>query len=121
MALGSLNLRVSKEDFIKCIDTLDRNMQRLQDIILRYEGAKKETYKFIEEGDDNYQAMLDNIDVNILNAKNAYASLQEMKEDLQKTVDSMEGMSTQISDTIKSATDATKSTVTAAIKAQTLL
>lgn len=121
MALGSLNLRVSKEDFINCIDTLEMNMQRLQDVIQRYEEAKKNTYKFIEEGDDNYEAMLENIEVNVMNAKNAYASLQEMKADLQNTVDSMEGMSTQISDTIKSATDATKSTVTAAIKAQTLL
>lgn len=44
-----------------------------------------------------------------------------MKQTLEKTVDSMEGMSTELGQTLKSATEAAKSTISAAIKVSSVL
>ena len=121
MALGSLNLRVSKQDFIDRINILEIRMQCLQDVIQRYGEAKSNLDQFIESGDDNYEQMIANIDTNVDAAKRAWTALQEMKLTLEKTVDSMEGMSAQIGETIKNATDAAGSTIKAAIKVNSIL
>lgn len=121
MALGSLNLRVSKQDFIDRITTVEQKMQRLQDVIQRYNEARSNLDQFIEEGDSNYEAMVERIDANITAAKKAWTSLQGTKQELENTVEQMEGMSAQITSTIQSATEAAKSTVEASIKVASVL
>ena len=121
MALGSLNLRVSKQDFINRINTIELKMQNLQDVIQRYGEAKSNLDQFIEDGDSNYEAMIERIDLNISAAKKSWTALQEMKQTLEKTVEQMEGMSAQIERTIQSGTEAAESTIKAAIKVQSVL
>ena len=121
MALGSLNLRVSKQDFLERINVLEIRMSCLQDVITRYGEAKSNLDQFIESGDDNYQNMIARIDENVMAAKKAWTALQETKASLEKTVDQMEGMSAKIGETIQNATEAAKSTVEAAIKVNSVL
>ena len=121
MALGSLNLRVSKEEFTKRIDIIESKMGNLQDVINRYQDAKRNLDQFVEEGDSTYESWIQRIDTNITNCKKAYASLKESRQSLQTTVDQMEGMSSQLKETISSADTAAKSTIQAVLKVETLL
>ena len=121
MALGSLNLRVSKQDFISRIDAIESKMGNLQDVINRYNDARNNLDQFVEEGDSTYEAWVQRIETNIMNCKKAYASLQESKVSLQKTVEQMEGMNAQLNQTISSATEAAKSTIQATLKVESLL
>ena len=121
MALGSLNLRVSKSDFEQRIGIIEIRMQVLADVVGRYEDAKKNMNQFMDSDDSNYEAMCDNIDQYIANAKRAHGSLNETKMELIKTVEQMDGMSGQVKEVITSATEAAKSTLEAAIQVNTIL
>lgn len=121
MALGSLNLRVSKSDFETRIGVVEIRMNALVDVINRYENAKANLDQFIESNDSNYDSMVDQINEYIKNAKRAHAALNETKLELQSTVDKMAGMGSEIKETITSAVEATKSTVEAAIKIDAIL
>lgn len=121
MALGSLNLKVSKSDFEQRIAIVEGRMAQLMDVVNRYNQAKANLDQFIESGDSNYQAMVERIDANILAAKKSHAGLEETKATLQETVNLMEGMSNEVKETITAATEATASTVSAAIKVSQLL
>ena len=121
MALGSLNLKVSKSDFEQRITIVEGRMGQLIDVIERYNQAKSNLDQFIESGDSNYEAMVENINVNISAAKKAYAALTETKATLQETVRLMNDLGGEVKETITSATEAVKSTVDAAIKIAELL
>lgn len=121
MALGSLNLKVSKSDFEQRIAVVEGRMAQLTDVVDRYNRAKENLDQFIESGDNNYEAMIQRIDVNIKAAKKAYAALSETRASLQETVNLMEGMSNEVKETITAAVEATTSTVEAAIKVAELL
>lgn len=121
MALGSLNLRVSKEDFVNRIDLVSQRMEILKDVVDRYGRAKENIDQFMDSEDSNVDSILANIDEHIKAAKKAHAALNEVKISLQETVDQMEGMSSKVKETLDSATEATKSTVEAAIKVSALL
>lgn len=121
MAKGSLNLKVSKSDFERRLSTIEVRMASLMDVINRYNTAKSNLDQFIENGDDNYQEMIKNIDQNVNAAKKAYAALNELKLEINKTVTQLDEMSGRVKETITSATEATKSTVEAAIKVAAIL
>ena len=121
MALGSLNLKVSQKDFEERIQVIELRMQALADVVSRYESAKKNLDQFIEGNDNNFEDMCKNIDEYIANAKRAHGALNETKMELLKTVEQMGGMSSQIKETITSATEAAKSTLEAAIQVNSIL
>ena len=121
MAKGSLNLKVSKSDFERRLSVIETRMATLMDVINRYNTAKTNLDQFIENGDDNYQAMIDRIDQNVTAAKKAHAALGQLKMEMTKTVTQLDEMSSKVKETITSATEATKSTVEAAIKVAAIL
>ena len=121
MALGKLNLKVSKLDFIQRIETITLKMAKLDDVIQRYGVAKKNLDQFVEEGDSTYEQWCERIDANVNACKAARTSLDETKVSLEKTVELMEGMSEQVKETVSSATEAAESTVKAAIKVSAIL
>lgn len=121
MAIGSLNLKVSKRDFEERINIVDIRISALLDVIDRYNNAKSNLDQFIENGDSNYEDMVARIDENIKAAKKAHAALTETKNELQATVDKMENMGAEIGETIKDAAEAAKSTIEAAIKVDAIL
>ena len=121
MALGKLNLRVSKADFEKRIEFINTRMSSLENVVDRYNNAKQNLDQFIENGDSNYEAMCQQIDEYIRNAKKAHAALNATKLELQETVDKMDNMGNEVKETIVSATEATVSAVNAAIKIDAIL
>lgn len=121
MALGSLNVRVSKEDFENRITIIETRMAALVDVINRYGEAKQNLDQFIESDDKNYDEMIDRIDENIMAAKKAHAGLNETKLSLQDTVNKMENLGNEIKETITSGTEATRSAINAAIKIESIL
>jgi len=121
MAVGSVNLKVSKSDFEQRIAIVEGRMAQLMDVIERYNQAKSNLDQFIESGDDNYEAMIERIDVNVTAAKKSYNALSQTKASLQETVKQMEEMSKEVKETIVSAVDAAASTVNAVIKVEELL
>jgi methyl-accepting chemotaxis protein len=121
MAAGSLNLRVSKEDFEKRIGLIEMRMNILQDVIERYGRAKENIDQFMESDDSNVDAMLERIDQNVVAAKKSHAALNETKLALQQTVDQMSGMSKEVMETLSAGTEAAKSAIEAGIKISAIL
>lgn len=121
MALGQLNLRVSRNDFEVRINIIETRMASLMDVINRYENAKTNLDQFIESTDNNYESMVQQINEYIRTAKKAHAALNETKYQLQETVNKMANMGNEIKETITSATEATKSAIEAAIKIDAIL
>ena len=116
MALGSLNLRVSKQDFVNRIELIQQKMNALDDVIQKYGEARNNLDQFVEEGDSTYQQWVERIDANVTACRKARAALDESRQKLQETVNQMEGISSQIAQTVQAGTDAAKSTVEAAIR-----
>ena len=121
MAKGSTNLFVSKEKFLEKISVVEQKMAALQDVINRYGQAKQNLDQFMGDTDDNYQAMIERIDTNVKAAKESYTALLETKKSLQDTVDKMEGMGSEMKETIAAGTEAAKSGIEAAIKIDSVL
>jgi ABC-type transporter Mla subunit MlaD len=121
MALGSLNLRVSKGDFEQRISTIENKMAALQDVIERYGRAKDNLDQFMESDDSNYSKMIERIDLNIKAARKSYAALQETKTSLQETVSQMDNMTNEVGETLESAIGAVGSTINAALKIEEVL
>lgn len=121
MAVGSLNLRVSKSDFEQRINDIQLKMDALSDVVNRYENAKSNLDQFIEGNDSNYEAMVERINKNIIAAKKAYAALNEAKTSLQQTVNQMQDMSGNVDSVIDAATEAASSAINAAIKIDAVL
>lgn len=121
MAKGSLNLKVSQSDFERRIAIIQMRMDALNDVVSRYRDAKSNLDQFIEGNDDNYESMCQRIDANVDAAGRSYAALKEMKEEMENTVTQLTQMSGKVKETITSAVDATKSTVEAAIRINSIL
>ena len=121
MALGSLNLKVSKQDFLNRIDAIQAKMDRLSDVIQKYRDLKTNLDQFVEPEDNSYEVWVARIDEHINAAGRAKAALNESKKTLQQTVDQMDEFGNVVKQTVSSATEATKSTVEAAIKIAPLL
>ena len=121
MALGQLNLRVGKQDFLDRIEIVDLKMANLADIIEKYGDAKNNLNQFIEEGDSTYEAWCERIDTNVKNCKKAYALLKETRQSLQTTVDQMDNMSGELKQTVSAATEAAKSVIDTTLKVNEVL
>lgn len=121
MALGQLNLRVKQSDFEERINLIELRMNILADVVSRYEDAKRNLSQFMESEDSNFEAMCQNIDQYIANAKRAHAALNETKAELMRTVQQMGGMSDQVKEVVSSATEAAKNTLEAAITVNSIL
>ena len=116
MALGNLNLRVSKQDFVNRIELITQKMNALDDVIQKYGEARNNLDQFVEEGDSTYQQWIERIDANVTACRKARAALDESRQKLQTTVDQMEGVNSQIANLVQTGTEAAKSTVEAAIR-----
>ena len=121
MALNSVNLKVSKQDFVDRIDQIDLKMQNLADVISKYNNLKTNLDQFTEPEDDSYEAWVQRIDEHIKSAQKARAALKESRDTLQKTVDQMEDFGSKVVETVSSAAEALKSTAEAAINIAPLL
>lgn len=121
MPLGSLNLKVSKSDFVERVTLVEQKMEKLMDVIAGYKDAKSNLDQFVESTDSTYQDWVDRIDVNIKACQKAWTSLKETRDMLQSTVDKMDDMKGNVQKTVKDATEAAKTAINAAIKVDSIL
>lgn len=121
MALGSLNLKVNKQDFVERIDQIQNKMDKLSDVINKYRDLKVNLDQFVEAEDDTYEQWCQRIDEHIDAAGRARASLNASKEVLQKTVDQMDDFGNQVRQTVQEGVEATKNVVETAVKIAPLL
>lgn len=121
MALGSLSLKVNKQDFLNMISEVEQKMNRLDDVISKYRDLKVNLDQFVEPEDSSYEKWVAQIDEYINAAGSSKAALQESKDALQTTVEQMEGFGAEVMQTVTAAAEATKSTVETAIRISPLL
>ena len=117
----SLNLRVSKQDFLDRIEKINNKMINLDGVIQKYRTLKSNLDQFVQPEDSTYEQWCQRIDANIESCGRAKAALKESKDSMQKTVDQMENIGAELRETISAATEATKSTAEAAIRIAPLL
>ena len=118
MALG---LNVSQQTFQERIDKCAEEMGHLQDVIQRYENAKKNLSQFIAEGDSNYDNMVARIEENVKAAKKAYNALNETKVELEKEAQNLSDTTDKIGNLLDTAKEAAKSVIDAALKIDSVL
>ncbi len=121
MAVGSLNINVSKQDFLEMIDEIQHRMDNLSDVIGKYRDIKTNLDQFVEPEDDSYEDWVQRIDEHINAAGKAKAALYESRKTLQLAIDSLDEFGSEVKQEISSATETTKSTVEAAIRIEALL
>lgn len=121
MATGSLNLFVSKKQFMDKIQEVDTQIGILDDIISDYNEARNTLDQFIGEEDSTYELWLQRIDENVRACRKERAALTESKKGLMEIVDKMDDMGNKAKSTVEAAVEATKSSIEAAIKIAPLL
>lgn len=121
MALGKLNLRVKKQDFVDRIEMCNAKMDVLSDVIEKYRQAKVNLDQFVQGEDDSYQRWVERIDAHIDAAGRAKASLAEAKKALEETVNQMDDFGSEVEKTVSDSVEALKSTAQAAINIAPLL
>ena len=119
--IQEVGLIVSKEQFQDRINQCQSQMDRLMDVIEKYNNAKKSLDQFIQSGDISYELMLERIDEHVRAARKSYAALQTTKVSLEDTVSKMENMGTEVKETVQSAIGAVGSTINAALKIEDVL
>lgn len=119
--IQDVGLIVSKEDFVQRIGMCGQQMDRLMDVINRYNQAKTSLNQFIQEGDVTYLLMLERIDENVKAAKKSYNALQKTKLSLEETVSKMEDMGEKAQQTVQDAIGAVGSAVNAALQISDVL
>lgn len=119
--IQEVGLIVSKEQFQDRINQCQSQMDRLMDVIEKYNNAKKSLDQFIQSGDLSYELMLERIDENVRAARKSYAALQTTKVSLEDTVSKMDNMGTEVKETVQSAIGAVGSAINTALKIEDVL
>ena len=117
---AELLLHAKKEDFVNLIDQLGTKFDTLSGLLGEYQNLRTNVTSFIQDGDTNYQNMLDNVDANIDAVKRAMAITLKSKENLQKTVDQMDDMSGNVSKLMTESAEAAKNVIVNAIRLEGL-
>ena len=119
--IAEVGLIVSKQEFLDRIATCETQMGKLMDVIEKYNNAKKSLDQFIQSGDITYELMLERIDENVRAARKSYNALKETKVSLEETVAKMEGMATEVKETVVAGIGAVGSTINMALKIDDVL
>lgn len=110
-----LLLHAKKEDFVNLINQLDQKFNALVSLLADYKTLKDDVNLFMQDTDSNFQNMQANVEANIDAVRKALALVQKSKDNLQKTVDQMDDMSSNVQNLIQEGTEFTKNAINAAI------
>lgn len=119
--IADVGLIVSKEQFQERIQSCQNQMDKLMDVINKYNNAKRSLDQFIQNGDITYELMLERIDENVRAAKKSYAALQKTKLSLEDTVSKMETMGAEAQQTLQDGIGALGSVINTALKIEDVL
>lgn len=117
---AELLLHASKEDYLTLIGQLDGKLNDLGNLLTEYHNLKGRVDTFVKDGDSNYQNMLENVENNVDAVRRAIGITQKSRDHLQKTVDQMEDMSTNVSNMMSQTAEAAANTIKTAIRVEGL-
>lgn len=117
---AELLLHADKNDYLNLIGQLDGKLNELGTLLTEYQNLKTRVNTFVKDGDSNYQNMLDNVENNVQAVRRAIGITQKSRDNLQKTVDQMEDMSTNVSNLMSETAEAAANTIKTAIRIEGL-
>lgn len=116
----SLEMHVDINTFINANDKLQGEIEELNNILGDYQALKTNVNNFLEGNDSNFEKMQENVEENIKAVKAELAEVQQIKEQIKRTVDSMEEMSANTQKILDEGTQAAGRAIKAAIKVEEL-
>jgi len=111
-----LLLHASKEQYETLIGQLDGKIGQLKSTLSSYQNLKQRVNNFVQEGDSNFANMQANVDANIDAVQRAIALASKSKDNLQKTVDQMDDMSTKTATMMQEAAETAGNAIKTAIR-----
>lgn len=118
---AELMLHVNKEDYLTKISQLDALLNKLRDLLSRYQALKNNVTKFVQDGDSNFEKMRDNVQANIEAVQRAIGITQQSKDTLQKTVDQMDEMGSKVGTLLQEGAETARNVISTAIRVDKLL
>lgn len=109
-------MHVDIQTFIDANEKLQGQIGTLEGILGEYQNLKNNVNRFIEDGDSNFANMQANVEENIKAVKGELAAVQKTKDQIQKTITSMEEMGQNSSKILNEAVQTVQGSVKAAIK-----
>ena len=119
--MANVTLKVSVSAYQDKINKLEGYLNRLDSTITDYETAEKSMDKFIGEGDDNYEALRQNIEQNIATCRKAREMCDASIKALNETLSQMTDAGQNIGNLLSEAGGLAKSTISAAIEVANLV
>lgn len=111
-----LALHVNKSDYENLIGQLDGKLNEMTTLLSDYQGLKSRVDTFIQERDSNFQNMQANVDNNIDAVRRAMGFTMTAKDNLQKTVDQMDDMASNVGNLMKTAAETATNAIKTAIR-----
>lgn len=113
----NLKLKVSKASYEEKLNKLKDLANRLDNKITVFQKYKTDTAKFIEETDDNYGEVINNIDANIEACRKAHERVEDSIKFVQDTLTDMEDVSVYGGKILGDAVDIAKDSLANAVDA----
>lgn len=110
----NLKLKVSKSSYEEKLNKLKDLANRLDQKINVFEQYKNNTSKFIEESDDEYDALIDNANENIAACRKAREKVEESIKMVANTLNDMEEFGKYAGETLRNASEVAKDTIATA-------
>ena len=114
-----LTLIASRQDFQTLIDDIDASLSELNQISDEYNQLQQGVNRFLES-DDNMQMMQNNVYENVKAVHEAIGMARISKQQVQKTLEDMNTLQSEMQGAIEDGIAAAKSGVSAAIHASEL-
>lgn len=87
--MTNLKLKVSKASYEEKLNKLKELANKIDHKISVFEQYKRQTSKFIDENDDNYENVMNNIDTNIASCRKSHERIEETIKFVQATLNDM--------------------------------
>ncbi|MBQ5397829.1 MAG: hypothetical protein IIU14_00125 [Ruminococcus sp.] len=120
MANDQLELFTNKADFQNLINDIDGQISVLEGIATEYEGLKNNVSSFMEQEDDNFESMKNNVQENVQAVYEAIGAARNTKKNLESTLQEFDEFGRRTASTLEQGIETTKSAVKAAINASEL-
>ena len=113
--MANVTLKVSKSAYQDKIARLEGLKNELDQRVTDYEAARNSMTKFIGEGDDNYNALRENVQTNINTCRKASEMCAASIESLRTTLEQMEDFGSNVSNLVNAAAEEAVTKVKTAI------
>lgn len=115
-----LTLIASRQDYQTLIDEIDASLNELYNISDEYYNLQNGVSRFMEENDDNINAMRNNVAENVKAVHEAIGMARVSRQSVAQTLEDMNVMQSEMQGAIEEGINAVKSGVSAAIHASEL-